>query len=141
MELITKYHGIKEYEDKDIIHFKKGIPGFENLKKYIVFQVEENEIFSILHSIEEQSLGLVVTSPFNVIKNYEFSLDDNTIEELAIKEEGDVLVLSTVTLSSKVEAITVNLKAPIVINIKEGLGEQIILDKEEYSIKYPLIGE
>jgi flagellar assembly factor FliW len=141
MELITKYHGVKEYEEKDIIHFKKGIPGFENLKKYIVFPVEENEIFSILHSVEEQSLGLVVTSPFNVVKNYEFALDDNTIEELSIKEEGDVLVLSTVTLSSKVEAITVNLKAPIVINIKKGLGEQIILDKEEYSIKYPLIGE
>jgi flagellar assembly factor FliW len=141
MKITTKFHGTREYTEEDILTFKKGLPGFEQLKKYILFSVEHNEVFNILQSIEDDTIGLVVTSPFEIVKNYEFKLEDNVIEKLDIKESTDVLVLNTVTLSSKPENITVNLKAPIIINIKEKLGEQIILDKEQYKVKHPLIKE
>lgn len=139
MKIKTKYHGEKDYKEDDILIFKKGLPGFENLKKFILFSVEENELFNILHSIEDEEIGFVVTSPFNVLENYEFRLQDEYIERLKIEKPEDVLVLNTVTLSSKVENITVNLKAPIIINIKGKLGEQIILDSDKYNIKHPLI--
>lgn len=141
MKITTKFHGIREYKEEDILNFKKGLPGFEQLKKYILFPVENNEIFSILQSIEDESVGLVVISPFEIAKNYEFKLEEKIIDKLAIKEPEDVLVVSTVTLSSKPENITVNLKAPIIINIKEKLGEQIILEREQYKVKHPLIQE
>lgn len=139
MKLNTKYHGVKEYEEKDIIRFKKGLPGFEELKSFIMFPVEDNEVFSILHSLEDNSIGLVVVSPFHVIKNYEFKLDDEKISELKVESSEDVLVLNTVTLNSAVENMTVNLKAPIIINIKNKLGEQIILDNPNYSIRHSLL--
>lgn len=141
MKITTKFHGIREYKEKDILTFKKGLPGFEHLKQFILFSLEHNDIFNILQSIEDETIGLVVTSPFVIIKDYEFKLEDNVIERLDIKESADVLVMNTVTLSSRVENITVNLKAPIIINIKEKLGEQIILDKEQYKIKHPLVRE
>jgi len=138
MKLNTRYHGVRKFEEKDIINFKKGIPGFEELKKFIIFPVEDNEVFSILHSIEDESVGLVVVSPFYVIKDYELKLDEEKISELKIENPKDVLVLNTVTLSSKIENITVNLKAPIIVNIKNNLGEQIIVDNPNYVIKHPL---
>lgn len=138
MKLNTKYHGVKEYEEKDILSFKKGLPGFEGLNKFIIFPVEDNEIFSILHSLEDDSIGLVVASPFYVIKDYEFKLEDEKTDELKIESPEDVLVLNTVTLNSDIENITVNLKAPIIINIKNKLGEQIILDNPNYSIRHSL---
>lgn len=141
MNLNTKYHGVKEYEEKDIIEFKKGLPGFEELKKFILFTVEDNDVFSILHSVEDESVGLVVVSPFYAVKDYEFKLDDGMVKELKIESHEDVLVLNTVTLNTDVENITVNLKAPIIINIKGKLGEQIILDNPNYSIKHLLFGE
>ncbi|AJA47841.1 flagellar assembly factor FliW [Clostridium pasteurianum DSM 525 = ATCC 6013] len=141
MELKTKYHGTIEYSEGEVIHFKKGMPGFQNLKKFIMFPVEENNLFSVLHSIENNSIGFIVTSPFNVEKDYEIELSDAVLEDLNIKEEKDVLIFNTVTLSSDVKKITSNLKAPIVINIKDRLGEQIILNDEKYEIKYPLFKE
>lgn len=137
MKINTKYHGEIEYEEKDIITFKKGLPGLEGLKKFILFPVEDNEMFSILHSIEDENTGLVVTSPFNVLNDYEFKLDEEKMKELQIESHENVIVLNTVTLSSTVENITINLKAPIIINIKMKLGEQIILDNSNYLIKYP----
>lgn len=141
MKVNTKYHGVREYKEEDIITFKKGLPGFEGLKKYILFPVEQNDLFSILQSLEDESIGLVVVSPFDVINEYEFKIQDELLDSLDIKSESEVMVINTVTLSSMVENITVNLKAPIIINTRLGLGEQIILDKDEYKVKHPLIKE
>lgn len=138
MKLNTKCHGIRQYEEKDIIDFNKGLPGFEDLKKFILFPVEDNEMFSVLHSVENVEVGLVVVSPFNVLKDYEIKLDDETIKKMKIEKPEDVLVVNTVTLSSKVEDITVNLRAPIIINIKDKTGAQLILSNESYLVKYPL---
>lgn len=139
MKLYTKYHGIKEYKEEDIIIFNKGIPGFEGLKKFILFSAEENEMFKILHSIEDDKVGLILTSPFTQFKDYEFELSDEKINELKITSKEEVLVLNTVTLSSKLENITINLKAPFIININAKLGEQIILNNESYFIKEQLL--
>lgn len=141
MELITKCHGKIEYSEDEVIYFKKGIPGFQDLKKFILFPVAENDFFSVLHSIEDNNIGFIVTSPFGIKKDYEIELNDAIVKELSIKEEKDVLIVNTVALNSDVKKITSNLKAPIVINIKDKLGEQIILNDERYEIKYPLFKE
>jgi len=138
MELVTKYHGTRTYSDEDVIVFKKGLPGFKELKNFIIFPLESNEVFSILHSIEATEVGLIMVSPFTVLSDYEFKIPDNYINELEIVKPEEVLVLTTVTLNSNIENMTTNLKAPIIINIKEKLGEQLILDNEKYKIKQPL---
>lgn len=138
MELKTKYHGIRQYKEKDVIDFHKGLPGFEDFKRFILFPVEDNEMFSVLHSVDDVEVGFVVISPFDVLKDYEIKLDDETIKKMKIEKPEDVLVVNTVTLSSKVEDITTNLRAPIIINIKDKIGEQLILSNESYLVKYPL---
>ena len=141
MELVTKHHGVREYSDEDVIVFKKGLPGFEELKNFIIFPLESNEVFSILHSIENIEVGLVLVSPYAVIQDYEFKIPDSNVSELEIVSPEEVLVLTTVTLSSNIENMTTNLKAPIIINIKEKLGEQLILDNDKYKIKEPLFND
>lgn len=141
MNFETKYHGTIGFEEKDIIRFNKGIPGFEDLREFVIFSVEGNEVFKILHSIEDKDVGIIVINPFDFAVDYEVALPENTLKTLKIEEESDVLMLNTVTLSSNINSITVNLRAPIIINIKKDLGEQIILQDEKYPIKYPLIKE
>lgn len=141
MKFKTKHHGIREFNEEDVITFPKGLPGLEKNKKFILFSLEENDLFHVLHSIEHEDLGLLVISPFSSFKEYEFKLTEEKLSKLKISKPEDVLVLNTVTLHSKIENITTNLKAPIIINIKEKLGEQIILDNEKYLIKHPLFKE
>ncbi len=141
MKLYSKYHGVQDYSEGDVITFEKGIPGFKDLKKFILFPLEGNNVFSMLHSLENAEIGLVVVSPFYVMKDYEFKLEDKETKELKIKNEEDVAILCTVCVNNNVKKITANLKAPIVINIKEHLGEQLILDNDKYLIKQPLLKE
>lgn len=141
MVFVSKIHGNIEYEEKDKVFFKKGILGFEELKEYILVDLKDYEPFKLLHSLENSEVGLIVVSPFEFLKEYEFKLDDEQINRLNVKSEKDIVALTTVTLNSDPKKITTNLKAPLVINISNNLGEQIILDKSNYEIKHLLIKE
>lgn len=140
MELISPVHGKINYEAKDIISFKKGIPGCEDYKTYVLKDIEESP-FKILQSLENKELAFIVISPFDVVCDYEIKLSDEVVKNTEIKSPEDVLLYSIVTVNSKVENITANLRAPLVLNIKENFGEQLIVDKDIYKIKHPLNGK
>ena len=135
MEIISPIHGKMVYEENEIISFERGIPGFEYLKKFIIKEVGEDSPFNILQSIEDKDIGFIVISPFIIIDSYEMKLSEEILKNLRIKKEEEVVLYSLVTLNERVENITANLKAPLVINITNKKGEQYILDKENYKIK------
>ena len=139
MKVISSVHGELMYNEEDIIIFKKPIPGFDELNKYILKDIDDESPFKILQSIEDKNIGFIVICPFDVEEEYEIKLNDSIVEKLNIKEPTDVVLYSIVTINSKVEKITANLMAPLVINIKEKKGEQFIVDKGNYKIKHPIM--
>jgi flagellar assembly factor FliW len=139
MKFISKVHGEMQYEDNNIITFNKGIPGFNELKKFILLDLKEYEPFKLLQSLEDNEISLIVTSPYEFFNEYEIKLSDETIKNLKIDSPEQVTILTTVTLNSDVKKITTNLQGPIVINTSNNLGEQIILDDSKYKVKSPLM--
>lgn len=138
MESIKTMYGDFKYDFKDVIKFKKGIPGFEEYNEYLLLKLDI-EGFELLQSVNNTEVGFVVTSPFDIENDYEVKLTEDIINNLQIKEPNDVKLVSVVTVNSSVENMTVNLKAPVVINIRTRLGEQLITDKTKYKIKHPLM--
>ncbi len=138
MEIISPLHGTMLYEESEVIQFQKGIPGFNELSKFILKEVEES-CFKILQSIEDLNVGFILVSPFDIEEKYEVKLNLEIRDNLEISNEKDVALYSLVTLNSKVENITANLRAPLVININSKKGEQFIIDRDEYKIKHPIM--
>ncbi|SDP69482.1 flagellar assembly protein FliW [Clostridium gasigenes] len=138
MELISPIHGKIQYKKEEVITFKKGIPGCEEYKTYVIKEIEESP-FKILQSVQNNELAFIIISPFYVIEDYEIKLSGEIIKNIKIENQKDVMIYSIVNVSSKVENITTNLRAPLVLNIKEKFGEQLIVDKDVYKIKHPLM--
>ena len=139
MKFISKIHGEMEYEENNIITFNKGLPGLNELKKFILLDLKEYEPFKLLQSLENDEIALIVTSPYEFFKDYEIKLSEDTIKNLKIDTPDQVSVITTITLNSVVKNITTNLQGPIIINTSNNLGEQIILDNSKYKVKNPLI--
>jgi len=139
MKFISKVHGEMQYEENNIVTFNKGIPGFNELKKFILLDLQEYEPFKLLQSLENDEISLIVTSPYEFFEDYEIKLGEETIKNLKIESSEQVMILTTVTLNSDVKKITTNLQGPIVINTSNNFGEQIILDNSKYKVKNPLI--
>lgn len=141
MKYMSKVHGEITYEDKDIITFKKGVLGFDQLRKFFLVDLKDTEPFKLLHSLENEEVGFIVTSPYEFFDDYEINLNNEAINNLNIQSSQEVMILTTITLNSDIKKITTNLQGPIIINISNNLGEQIIVDNSKYKVKEPLIKE
>lgn len=137
----SRIHGEIEYEEQDILIFNKGILGFDDLRRFLLVDLNGIEPFKLFQSLENENIGMIVISPFDFFKDYEISLNDDTINNLDIKNPEEVKIINTVTLNLEPEKITTNLQGPLVINISNNLGEQIIVDNSKYKVKEPLIKE
>lgn len=139
MIFISKIHGEMNYEEKNVITFNKGIPGFNDLKKFILLDLHEYEPFKLLQSLEDDEVSIIVTSPHEFFEDYEIKLNEETIKNLKIESPDQVSIVTTVTLNTDPQKITTNLQGPIIINTYNNFGEQIILDDSKYKVKSPLI--
>lgn len=136
MNIVTDYRGVVEYSEEDIITFADGLFGFEQYQRFILIANEERELpFHWLQSVEEESLTFVITDPFLFVEHYDFEIDEHVEERLALENVDDILIYSTVVIPEFVEEITISLRSPIVINTKNRMAKQVILD-EDYPYKH-----
>ncbi|MGF9976243.1 flagellar assembly protein FliW [Viridibacillus arvi] len=139
MQIYTKFLGPVDITEEQIIIFEKGIPGFEDITKYVLLPIQPESPFATLQSIEQQEVGFIVSIPFEFKQDYAFDLAEEDIEELQVTADNDLLTYSIVTLKDPFETSTINLLAPIIINTVKKLGKQIVLqDGESYPLRFQL---
>ncbi len=141
MRIETKYFGEVEIEEEKIITFEQGILGFNDLKKYtILYDIEsgDDSLISWLQSMEEPGLALPVLNPNSIKQDYNPVIEDELLTPLGEIREESLVVFVTVTIPSDITKMSVNLKAPIIINAATRKGMQIIAENQGYEIKYPI---
>lgn len=138
MNIKTKYFGEIEVDETKRIQFSAGLPGFADESAFILLDLPGNRVFQLLQSLQTPSIAFVVTTPYPFYPNYAVELDDNMMENLNIHHEADVSLLAIVTLAEPFEKSTLNLKAPVIINVNQQCGKQYILNTEEYTSKEPI---
>lgn len=137
MIIETKFLGEVEINEQDILTFEAGLPGFSEQTKYVLLPLDADLPLTVLQSTEEAELGFILALPFAFKKDYSFDLSDVDKNDLKIESEENVIVYSIVTLNESFANSTINLLAPIIINIKQKLGKQIILqDSSLYPLRY-----
>ncbi|MGE7622498.1 flagellar assembly protein FliW [Viridibacillus sp. NPDC096237] len=139
MQIETKFLGSVEIKTENIFTFDQGIPGFEESTKFVFLPLDKESPFGILQSIEQVEVGFVVAFPFLLKDDYAFDVSDTDKKELHVEAASDIITYSIVTLKDPFEKSTLNLLAPVLINIKEKIGKQIVLqDNEKYPLRHPI---
>lgn len=143
MKINTKYLGQVEINPDQIIHFPKGLLGFENHKEYVVLDLEGNDVFKFLQNIQEEYISFLLVNPWDFFHDYDIELADNKLEKINInpREENEFALFSIVSLGESFKESTANLLAPIVINTKDKKGKQFVVHDSAYTTKHPLFPE
>jgi len=139
MVVKTKFFGDMEISEDKIITFENGIIGFEDYKRYILInESDDKEGVSIswLQSLDEVYLALPVINPFYLKNDYSPNVDDEMIYSLGEVKKENIAVYSALTVPSDLTQMTMNLRAPFIINIATKKGCQIITENKEYPIKF-----
>lgn len=139
MQVKTTRFGTIEIVENDIITFSDGVPGFPDKYQFVILPYDQESPFVILQSATEDYLAFLMTDPFLFFNDYEFEIDQENMNNLEVKDEKDIAVYTMVTVPvGKVKEMTANLVAPIVININNKAGKQIVLEKSKYTTKHRL---
>lgn len=134
----TKYHGETHIEENEIITFANGLPGFLEEKKFVILPFGEDTGISVMQSVGNPQLAFVITNPFFFYKNYDFTIDDQVVEQLQLETEKDVTVYVILTVQDPFEKTSANLQAPLILNAKKQLGKQVILTNTNYQTRHSI---
>ncbi len=140
MKINTRMFGEIDIDEEKIINFDLGIIGFDFLKKFTLIHDEEEEDNSViwLQSLDEPDFAMPVMNPLLAMDGYNPSVEDELFKNIGETTEDDIIVFVTLTVPADITKMTVNLKAPIIINANTKKGCQIIVEESEYIVKYPV---
>lgn len=139
MIIQTKFMGELEISENDIINFEYGLPGFFKLHDFVLIPIEDNLYY--LQSIEEASVCFIVVVPGVIASDYDIEISDDTVECLKIEKAEDVALYAIINARGDSEGMTVNLKAPIIVNTKNNKAAQELLTDERFEIKHKIARE
>ena len=139
VNLSTNNFGNLSIEKENIITFEQGLLGFEELIQFAIIDVEECLPFEWLVSVKDPDIAFPILNPSLFFSDYKPSLSKDDLVSLNIKKEKDVEMFCIVTLDKKPENVTLNLKGPILINMKNKMGKQVVLTEDYYSLNQQLI--
>lgn len=140
MQITTRVFGEITIDDDKIIHFPSGIIGFPDLQDFALVHDEEKGTDTIhwLQSLQEPAFAMPVMDPLIVRPDYNPEVDDELLNSIGKIQPDELLVMVTVTVPKDIKKMTVNLKGPIVINAAKKLATQVIVEGDEYIVKYPI---
>jgi flagellar assembly factor FliW len=134
----TKRFGQLEIDDSKIITFINGLMGFENLKKYALIDHPGTNILKWLQSMEDSHVSLPVVDPTAFFPDYAPIISQDELKALKIQDHEQAISICIITVPQDVQKATINLKAPIVLNLSKRLADQVIAENQEYLVRHPL---
>lgn len=139
MKIKTSRFGELEIDENLFFEMVDPILGYEDEKKFVLIEHKENSCFKWLQSVKTPELAIVITMAGLFGIDYSFELPDNIQEDLKITQEEEVLAFNVVVIPHEnPKASTINLLAPIIFNIKNRKGAQIVLANPNLKIDHPL---
>ena len=138
MRAKTKFFGVVELADEKVLDFPSGLIGFENYTKFAIMYDEEDKgatRISWLQSLEEPLLALPVID-LSLEKMEKIHIEDELLVPLGNPADEDLLFLLAMTVPSDMTKVTANMKAPIIINAATKKGAQLIVENEDYPVKF-----
>lgn len=140
MKVNTRLFGEIDIADDKIVTLEKGIIGFPDLQKFtLIFDLDKGDkgIIKWFQSLDEPQFALPVIDPSVILPNYAPVINNELLEPLGELNDDNLLILVTIKVPGDVKQMTVNLRAPLIINADTLKGGQLITD-DENDVRFPI---
>ncbi|MBN9656693.1 MAG: flagellar assembly protein FliW [Acidobacteria bacterium] len=139
----TVYFGEVSFPEACVLHFERGLPGFEHETEFVSISREDCAPLIFLQSVATPKLCFVTVPVLPLCADYTIDLQPH--ERLALRLPADcaagigpdIACLAIVSVSEDGPP-TANLMAPLVIHVPAGRAMQIIQDNPAYALRHPI---
>ena len=130
--------GTCTYRESEVLTFPWGLPGFASLRRFIALNLGGQEKFVWLQSLDDPSIALPTADPWQIFADYAPHLPPYATSSLDLRNPEDFATLCVVVVTPGAAEMTMNLLAPIVVNLRTKTGRQITLETGGYSVRTPI---
>jgi flagellar assembly factor FliW len=128
MRINTSRFGRIDVDAGDIIRFPSGLPGLEDCREWALLADSTNDALGWLQCTTRGDVALAVVSPRRFVPDYQVRIPRSELTPLALL---DIRQAQVVVVVGKTDTtLTLNLKAPIVINLEARTGRQVVASGE-----------
>lgn len=124
MDIKTSRFGLLTVDVEDLIQFPAGLLGLEDLHAWVLLADAGNESLAWLQSATRPEVALAVVSPRRFVPDYQLRVPKGEVAPLQLTDVRQAQVLVVVGKSGG--DLTLNLKAPLVVNPERRLGRQVV---------------
>ena len=128
MQVDTTRFGKIEIAEKELITFPWGVPGFEQLKSYVLLEYK-NGPFQWLQSVDEPSVAFVVCAPDFL--GLVYSAPDAKKKMIRLESDDDLVVLNIVSFDREKRGIRFHVQSPLLFNVAARIGYQWTMEADE----------
>ena len=129
--------GTITYAASDVLTFPWGLPGFEDLKTFVVLSLEEQAHLVWLQSLDNPAIALPAADPWMFFPDYEPKLPGFARLSLELDRPEDFTILAIVVVPEEGEMF-MNLMAPVLVNLRTRIARQVALETGGYSVATPI---
>lgn len=122
--------------DDKVIEFDEGIPGFPELRRFVIVELQDDGAFQELRSVDDPAVAMIVCVPWLFFPEYAPTLSDAEQDDLALTSAEDAVLFVPVSISG--DDVTLNLLGPFVVNKRTRRGRQLVLSDSDYSVRAPI---
>ena len=142
LQFETKYFGLIEYDPERIIYFDEGLPGFPGSKRFLFMsETPDEKVFFWLQSLDEFDVAFTLMDLYTVIPDYSPVVEEEEMIGLCDSDDDVLDIYNIVVIPEDVRQMRTNLRAPIVINMKKGVGKQVVCADDSYPIRHMLFDQ
>lgn len=141
MRVSTTRFGDIEAKASETFEFKEGLLGFGQLRRFIILDDPHDEIFAWLQSCENPDVAFPLLEPEIFTANFDFGISRGDVESLNLEKVEDGKVFCIITIPKDPTNMTANMKAPILLNLKELTGRQCVLQDNSLAIREPIFSK
>lgn len=141
----TAYFGEVSFSEASVLHFERGLPGFEHETEFVSISREDCQPLIFLQSVATPKLCFVTMSVLPLCPDYRIDLQPEERLALALPADceagigNDFACLAIVSVSEDGPP-TANLMAPLVIHVAASRAVQIIQSNPAYALRHPIGG-
>jgi len=135
----SKRFGSLDIPADRIFELPEGLIGFPTRRRFVMLDHRPGSPFKWMLSIDDPELAFAVAEPADLVPGYAAPLEK--IAAALSAEAGDVVMFSLVTIPSDPTQMTINLLAPVAVDLRSRIGRQIVLDDPRFDPAHRVVPE
>ena len=136
MQIETSRFGSIGVEPDDVIEFSSGIVGMETYRKWA--WLADDRLWW-LQSLDSPDVALAIVSPRQFVPDYQVCVSKRDLDAIQIQSMTGATIVAIVgrQVGPQGPTLTLNLGAPLVMNLPARLGCQVIV-KHDYPFQFEI---